>query len=195
MGDTFATISGEHIGSCPVTCPVTTPVIPVILCRMMTCPLINRRRIPFSPRQSDDSVWMPAQTSLRYISTRPYLTGTAAWHSYWIRFYIERPLWTYWFPFGCHDRCRCPNPWCSCPSFYQLLQGRHIKGQKSYSISDQGVSFLKGEIGERIAEELFRICHRTWNIFWIRGLPIHRTFSRTIYLYEVFDGILATNVF
>ena len=82
------------------------------------------------------------------------------------------------------------------PLFFNSFQDDIARGHRSFSISDQGAGFLKGEIGERLAEELFRyvIEHGAYSEF--RIYPIAERFAKPfIYQYEDFDGILAPNVF
>ena len=69
-------------------------------------------------------------------------------------------------------------------------------GERSFSISEQGAGLLKGEIGERFAEEIFRyvIGHGAYSE--CRVYPQEERLTRPfIYQYEDFDGILAPNIF
>ena len=82
------------------------------------------------------------------------------------------------------------------PLFTNSFRDDTLRGQRSYSISDQGAGFLKGEIGERFAEEIFRyvIGHGAYSEF--RVYPFEERLAKPfIYQYEDFDGILAPNVF
>lgn len=82
------------------------------------------------------------------------------------------------------------------PLFTNSFRDDTLRGQRSYSISDQGAGFLKGEIGERFAEEIFRyvIEHGAYSEFRIYPFA-ERLAKPFIYQYEDFDGILAPNVF
>ena len=82
------------------------------------------------------------------------------------------------------------------PLFTNSFRNDTLRGQRSYSISDQGAGFLKGEIGERFAEEIFRyvIGHGAYSEFMVYTFA-ERLTEPFIYQYEDFDGILAPNVF
>jgi hypothetical protein len=82
------------------------------------------------------------------------------------------------------------------PLFTNSFRDDTLRGQRSYSMSDQGAGFLKGEIGERFAEEIFRyvIRHGAYSEFRIYPF-VERLAEPFIYQYEDFDGILAPNVF
>ncbi len=82
------------------------------------------------------------------------------------------------------------------PMFEDPFRDEVSGGQRSFSISKQGAGFLKGEIGERFAEEFFRytIEHGAYEEF--RVYPFSERLDKPfIYQYEDFDGILAPNVF
>jgi len=82
------------------------------------------------------------------------------------------------------------------PLFTNSFRDDTLRGQRSYSMSDQGAGFLKGEIGERFAEEIFLyvIGHGAYSEFRIYPFA-ERLAEPYIYQYEDFDGILAPNVF
>ncbi len=82
------------------------------------------------------------------------------------------------------------------PLFGSEFKRNVMSGQRTFSMSEQGAGFLKGEIGERFAEEIFRyvIKHGAYSEFRIYS-PEERLAKPFIYQYEDFDGILAPNVF
>ena len=82
------------------------------------------------------------------------------------------------------------------PLYAPGFKGEVLGGQQNFSMSDQGAGFLKGEIGERMAEEIFRyvISHGAYSAFRVYG-PEERLEKPFIYQYEDFDGILAPHVF
>ena len=82
------------------------------------------------------------------------------------------------------------------PLFEDSFRDEVQRGERTFSMSEQGAGLLKGEIGERFAEELFRyvIGHGAYSEF--RVYPQEERLTKPfIYRYEDFDGILAPNIF